>query len=104
MCPEAFNQLYHPVPPYHGMFWPRVLNLYFPRYLRRRYGITKVEIVGAEKLRNSIATGHGVLITPNHCLHLDNGKLLPPGPVSIPPITPTPISTYPRALDLEAQQ
>jgi 1-acyl-sn-glycerol-3-phosphate acyltransferase len=58
---------YVPVPPYHGTIWPRALNLYFPRYLRRRYGTAKVEIVGAEKLRASIAAGHGVLVTPNHC-------------------------------------
>ena len=35
--------------------------------MRRRYGTTKVEIVGADKLNASIAAGHGVLITPNHC-------------------------------------
>src|SRR3954471_23029007 len=58
---------YVPVLPYHGTLWLRVLSLYFPRYLHRRYGTTKVEIVGAEKLRASIAAGHGVLITPNHC-------------------------------------
>ena len=32
---------YVPVPPYHGTLWPRVLNWYFPRYLRRRYGTAK---------------------------------------------------------------
>ena len=58
---------YVPVPPYHGTFWPRVINLYLPRYLRRGYGVSKVEIAGAEKLRESIAAGHGVLLTPNHC-------------------------------------
>lgn len=58
---------YVPVLPYHGTIWPRVLNLYFPRYLRRRYGMAKVEIVGADKLRASISAGHGILITPNHC-------------------------------------
>jgi 1-acyl-sn-glycerol-3-phosphate acyltransferase len=57
---------YVPVPPYHGTLWPRVLNRYIPRYLHRRYGIAKIEIVGAEKLGGSIAAGHGVLITPNH--------------------------------------
>jgi 1-acyl-sn-glycerol-3-phosphate acyltransferase len=57
---------YVPVLPFHGTSWPRALNWYFPRYLRRRYGTAKVEIVGAEKLRGSIAAGHGVLITPNH--------------------------------------
>jgi 1-acyl-sn-glycerol-3-phosphate acyltransferase len=58
---------YVPVLPYHGTLWPRMLNLYFPRYLRRRYGVTRVDISGAEKLRASIAAGHGVLVTPNHC-------------------------------------
>jgi 1-acyl-sn-glycerol-3-phosphate acyltransferase len=58
---------YVPVPPHHGTLWPRLLNLYFPRYLRRRYGTASVEVVGADKLRASIAAGHGVLITPNHC-------------------------------------
>jgi 1-acyl-sn-glycerol-3-phosphate acyltransferase len=58
---------YVPVLPYHGTLWPRMLNLYLPRYLRRRYGTAGVEIIGAEKLRASIAAGHGVLITPNHC-------------------------------------
>jgi 1-acyl-sn-glycerol-3-phosphate acyltransferase len=58
---------YVPVLPYHGTLWPRALNLYFPRYLRRRYGMAKVEIIGADKLRASISAGHGILITPNHC-------------------------------------
>jgi 1-acyl-sn-glycerol-3-phosphate acyltransferase len=58
---------YVAVTPYHGTLWPRALNLYIPRYLRRRYGVAKVEITGADKLRASIAGGAGVLITPNHC-------------------------------------
>jgi 1-acyl-sn-glycerol-3-phosphate acyltransferase len=57
---------YIPVLPYHGTFWPRALNWYFPRYLRRRYGTTKVQIIGADKLRASMNAGHGILITPNH--------------------------------------
>jgi 1-acyl-sn-glycerol-3-phosphate acyltransferase len=58
---------YVPVLPYHGTLWPRALNWYFPRYVRRRYGVAKVAIVGADKLRASIAAGHGILVTPNHC-------------------------------------
>jgi 1-acyl-sn-glycerol-3-phosphate acyltransferase len=67
MSSVVSDKPYVPVPPYHGTLWPRALNLYFPRYLRRRYGTQKVEVVGGEKLRASIAAGHGVLITPNHC-------------------------------------
>lgn len=58
---------YVPVPPYRGTLWPRAMYHYVPRYLRFRYGINKVEIVGADKLRASIAAGHGILLTPNHC-------------------------------------
>src|SRR5215211_446411 len=58
---------YVPVPPYRGTLWPRVLNRYISRLLRRRYGVGKVQIVGAEKLVASMSAGHGILITPNHC-------------------------------------
>ena len=66
MNPVVSDKPYVPVPPYHGTLWPKALNLYFPRFMRRRYGTQKVDIVGADKLRASIAAGHGVLITPNH--------------------------------------
>jgi 1-acyl-sn-glycerol-3-phosphate acyltransferase len=58
---------YVPVLPYHGKVWPRALNLCSGGYLRRRYGLTGLSFVGTEKLRNSIAAGHGVLLAPNHC-------------------------------------
>ena len=67
MSSVVSDKPYVPVLPYHGTLWPRALNLYFPRYLRRRYGVSKVDVVGAEKICASIAAGHGVLITPNHC-------------------------------------
>jgi len=47
------------------------MYLFVPRYLRLRYGTSKVEIVGADKLRASIAAGHGILLTPNHCREED---------------------------------
>src|SRR3954470_273294 len=58
---------YVAVLPYHGTLWPRALNLYFPRYLHRRYGTAKIDIVGADKLRASIAAGGGVFFTSNYC-------------------------------------
>ena len=60
------DKRYVPVLPYHGTLWPRALNLYLPRYLHRRYGTAKVDIVGDDKLRASIDAGHGILLTPNH--------------------------------------
>jgi len=67
MTSVVSDKPYLPVPPYHGTLWPRLLYLYVPRFLRRRYGVEKVEVVGAEKLARSIADGHGILIAPNHC-------------------------------------
>lgn len=61
------DKAYVPVLPYHGTLWPRAMNRYIPRYLRRRFGVSKVDVVGADLLRASIAAGHGILITPNHC-------------------------------------
>jgi 1-acyl-sn-glycerol-3-phosphate acyltransferase len=58
---------YVPVPPYRGTLWPRAMNLYLPRYLQRRYGVRRVDVLGIEKIRASIASGHGILLTPNHC-------------------------------------
>ncbi len=58
---------YVPVPPYHGTLWPRLMNLYLPRFLCNHYGTRNVEIAGIEKLRASLAAGHGILLAPNHC-------------------------------------
>jgi 1-acyl-sn-glycerol-3-phosphate acyltransferase len=67
MTSVVSDQPYVPVPPYRGTVWPRLIYGYVPRFLRKRYGVRKIEIVGAEKLGRSIAEGHGVLIAPNHC-------------------------------------
>ncbi len=58
---------YVPVPPHRGRFWPALLSFYVPRLLRKKYGVTRVECVHTERLRQSIAAGHGILLTPNHC-------------------------------------
>jgi 1-acyl-sn-glycerol-3-phosphate acyltransferase len=58
---------YVPVPPHRGWIWPRLLQLYVPRLLRKAYGVEKVQCVSAERLRASIDGGHGVIVAPNHC-------------------------------------
>jgi 1-acyl-sn-glycerol-3-phosphate acyltransferase len=58
---------YVPVPPHRGRIWPMLLSRYVPRLLRKKYGVTKVEILHPERLRASIKAGHGILIAPNHC-------------------------------------
>ncbi len=63
----VIDKPYVPVPRHHGRIWPALLSFYLPRLLSRKYGVVQVDYVNAERLRASIAAGHGVLIAPNHC-------------------------------------
>jgi 1-acyl-sn-glycerol-3-phosphate acyltransferase len=63
----VIDKPYVPVPPYRGRIWPKVLGFYLPRLLRKKYGVTRVDCVHADRLRQSIASGSGVLLAPNHC-------------------------------------
>jgi 1-acyl-sn-glycerol-3-phosphate acyltransferase len=58
---------YVPVPPHRGNIWPKILTRYAPRILRKKYGIIGIECVNADLLQQSLAAGHGILLTPNHC-------------------------------------
>lgn len=63
---------YQFVPPHRGACWPWLLaRCYLPRFLRRTYGIEQFEWHGVERLRASMAAGHGVMLTPNHCRPCD---------------------------------
>jgi 1-acyl-sn-glycerol-3-phosphate acyltransferase len=66
MQPVVCDKPYTFVPPYHGTLWPRILTLIGRRKLRREYGIEAVDVQGAERLRQSLDAGHGVLLAPNH--------------------------------------
>jgi Acyltransferase len=63
----VIDKPYVPVPPYHWKLWPTLLGLYAPHYLRKNFGVTKVECLHADRLQQSIKAGHGVMLTPNHC-------------------------------------
>src|SRR5690606_13502336 len=45
------------------------------RQLRRQQRITRVEAVGAKRLKEALAAGAGVLIAPNHSAHYDSAAL-----------------------------
>lgn len=62
---------YQFVPPYRGTFWLKLLQPLGPTIIRRVFGISPVEIRGGQHLRDSIAHGHGILMTSNHCRHSD---------------------------------
>jgi len=57
---------YQFVPPYDSRVWPALLNFYIPRYLKKSFGVESVECVGVERLKASVAAGHGILLAPNH--------------------------------------
>lgn len=59
------------VPPARGTFWPRLLGRCLPGYLRRRHGVSRVDCRGTDRLRASIAAGHGIMLAPNHCRPCD---------------------------------
>ena len=58
---------YEFIPPLAGNLWPRVLTWFGFRMLRRKYGVTEVEVRGADKAIALREQGHSMLIAPNHC-------------------------------------
>ena len=67
MHPVVSDKPYSFVPPYLGTWWPRFLQLFGRRKLRCEHGIVDVECRGLKRLSDSLAAGHGVMLTPNHC-------------------------------------
>ncbi len=67
----VIDKPYVPIPPHHMRIWPAILSLYVPRLLARKYGVTHVECLHVERLKQSISAGHGVLLAPNHCREED---------------------------------
>lgn len=68
---------YRFVPPHRTTLWWRLLRPLLPLYLRRSAGIVRVETQHVERLRASIAAGHGIVLTPNHCRPCDPMALAP---------------------------
>lgn len=57
---------YRFVPPHRGAFWPRVCMRFLKPYLWRAQGVAAVECLHLDRLQQSLAAGHGVMLTPNH--------------------------------------
>jgi len=58
---------YRFVAPHRGTLWWRLFRPLLPLYLRKHHGIVSVENRGVERLRASLAAGHGIMLAPNHC-------------------------------------
>lgn len=57
---------YEFVPPIYSRFWPAVLRMYIPHWIRKTYGVHSVETRGADKLKATLDAGTSVLLAPNH--------------------------------------
>jgi 1-acyl-sn-glycerol-3-phosphate acyltransferase len=64
---------YRFITPHRGNWWPSLIQRFrlVDYYLRKHEGVDRYQIRGAEKLKASLAAGHGVLLTPNHCRYAD---------------------------------
>src|SRR5687767_14164636 len=67
----VIDKPYKFIPPRPGWFWPTFLNWYAPRHLKNAYGVVDVKVEHGERLQQSVAAGHGILIAPNHCRDCD---------------------------------
>ncbi len=70
MHPVVFAKPYKFVPPRKGGLWPALLRPFLPRLLRK-HGVVQVDCRGVERLRASVAAGHGIMLAPNHCRPCD---------------------------------
>lgn len=71
MHPVIIEEPYQFVPPHPGRLWPRLLHPLTALYARKKHGIQHAEFRGLSHLQESIAAGHGILLTPNHCRPCD---------------------------------
>lgn len=61
------------VPPRRGDLWPTLIQRFrlVDIYLRRKEGVVSFECRHADRLRESLRAGHGILLAPNHCRYAD---------------------------------
>ncbi len=57
------------VPPHHGTWWSSFIKRFNLHgiHLRKKEGIVAHECRHVDRLKASLAAGHGILLTPNHC-------------------------------------
>jgi 1-acyl-sn-glycerol-3-phosphate acyltransferase len=58
---------YRFVAPHRSKLWWRLFRPLLSLYLRKSHGVVSVECHGVERLRTSLAAGHGIMLAPNHC-------------------------------------
>ncbi|HLJ09835.1 MAG TPA: 1-acyl-sn-glycerol-3-phosphate acyltransferase [Planctomycetaceae bacterium] len=71
MQPVVVEKPYRFHPPYLGRFWPWFMQRITRRKLRNDFGVVDVECRGVDRLKTSLAAGHGILLALNHCRPCD---------------------------------
>ncbi|MCM2373826.1 1-acyl-sn-glycerol-3-phosphate acyltransferase [Aporhodopirellula aestuarii] len=61
------------VPPHRGNLWPTAIQKLrlIDRHLRNRESVVSYELRHADRLAESLAAGHGIVLAPNHCRYAD---------------------------------
>ena len=69
----VFERPYQFVPPHRGNAWPSLIQTFrlVDRYLRSKEGVVGYECRHLDRFRDSIASGDGILLAPNHCRYAD---------------------------------
>lgn len=71
MQPLVSEDVYQFTPARDSIFWPWIMGLVVKHWILPGQGIETVEVRGADKIRQAIDDGQGVMIAPNHCRPCD---------------------------------
>lgn len=63
----VIDKPYRFIPPFRGTFWPHVFKPLVRPYLKRSFGIERLEIRDLDRLRALISEGASIVLAPNHC-------------------------------------
>ena len=75
MQPRHYYVPYQFVEPYRGRLWYRLVTPLLPRMLRRDFAVHRVVYEQTDRLRDSVAAGHGVMLPSNHVRNADTPVL-----------------------------
>ena len=67
----VIDEPYQFVPPYRGRLLSWMFRLWLRPYLRSKHGIIQCTYAGLDHVRDSVKSGHGILICPNHARDSD---------------------------------
>ncbi|MCC9643840.1 1-acyl-sn-glycerol-3-phosphate acyltransferase [Rhodopirellula sp. JC740] len=69
----VLDRPYEFVPPYRGNLWPTAIQTFrlIDWHLRAKEAVLDYECRNADRFAESLSSGHGILLAPNHCRYAD---------------------------------